>query len=84
MSGLNQKTSKGINFLSSFLPLTNTFLEFFEGADEILFDLLLVTTFRNVEMGDAVREDRSKASPASSESEEDCWPRASPLSESEL
>jgi len=58
MSGLNQKTSKGINFLSSFLSLTNTFLEFFEGADEILFDLLLVTTFRNVEMGDAVREDR--------------------------
>ena len=57
-SGLNQKTPKCICLLSPFLPLADTFLELFEGADEIVFDLLLVTTFRNVEVGNAVLEDR--------------------------
>ena len=57
-SGLNQKTPKCICLLSPFLPLADTFLELFERADEIVFDLLLVTTFRNVEVGNAVLEDR--------------------------
>ena len=37
----------------------------FETADEIIFCLLLVTTFRNGEVGDAVPEDGSESSPPS-------------------
>ena len=58
LSGLNQKTPKRTHFLASFLPSTNTLMELFEGAYEICFGLHLVSTFRYVEVGDAVLEDR--------------------------